>query len=54
MFDLISIGDPAVDHFFKIHDAHVDVEREGKEFCLKYGDKLPVEQYCQSLGGYTK
>lgn len=53
MFDLISIGDPAVDHFFKIHDAHVEVEREGKELCLRYGDKLPVEEYCQSLGGNT-
>ncbi len=51
MFDLISIGDPAVDHFFKIHDAHVEVERDGRELCLRYGDKLPVEQYQQVLGG---
>ena len=53
MFDLISIGDPAVDHFFKIHDAHVEVEKGGKELCLRFGDKLPVEEYCQSLGGNT-
>jgi len=53
MFDLISIGDPAVDHFFKIHDAHVEVEKDGKELCLRFGDKLPVEEYCQSLGGNT-
>lgn len=51
MFDLISIGDPAVDHFFKIHDAHVEVEREGKKLCLRYGDKLPVEVYHHTLGG---
>lgn len=51
MFDLISIGDPAVDHFFKIHDAHVEIEKDGEELCLRYGDKLPVEVYHQSLGG---
>lgn len=53
MFDLISIGDPAIDHFFKIHDAHIGVERDGRELCLRFGDKLPVDQYCQSLGGNT-
>ncbi len=53
MFDLISIGDPAADHFFKIHDAHVEVEKNGRELCLRYGDKLPVEQYRLSLGGNT-
>jgi len=53
MFDLISIGDGAVDYFFKIHDARLE-EREGKEgvdLCLRFGDKLPVEKYSQSLGG---
>src|SRR3989344_4086513 len=53
MFDLISIGDPAVDNFFKIHDAQVEVEKDGKELCLRYGDKLPVEEYSLSLGGNT-
>ena len=51
MFDLVSIGDAAVDHFFKIHDAHVEPEKSGEELCLKFGDKLPVEVYHQSLGG---
>lgn len=51
MFDLISIGDAAVDHFFKIHDAHVEFERGGEELCLRFGDKLPVEEYQQILGG---
>ena len=51
MFDLISIGDAAVDHFFKIRDAHLEQEKSGEQLCLKFGDKLPVEQYRQILGG---
>lgn len=51
MFDLISIGDGAVDHFFKISNAHIDVENGEKELALKFGDKLPVEEYQQVLGG---
>lgn len=51
MFDLISIGDAAVDHFFKIHDAHIEIENGEKELSLRFGDKLPVEKYQQILGG---
>ncbi len=51
MFDLISIGDGAVDHFFKIHDAHLELERGNQELCLRFGDKLPVAEYQQILGG---
>lgn len=51
MFDLISIGDGAVDLFFQISDAHLEQDHGEKELCLKFGDKLPVEQFHQSLGG---
>ncbi|MDD2822884.1 MAG: carbohydrate kinase family protein [Candidatus Daviesbacteria bacterium] len=51
MFDLISLGDGAVDHFFKISDAHVEEEKSGDELCLTLGTKLPVETYQQILGG---
>lgn len=47
MFDLISIGDAAVDHFFQISDARV----EKQELCLRFGDKIPVDKYHISLGG---
>ena len=51
MFDLISIGDAAVDHFFEISDAHVKLNKGVEELCLRFGDKLPVEKYHLSLGG---
>lgn len=51
MFDLISIGDAAVDHFFQISDARLEVENGVEELCLRFGDKLPVEKYHLSLGG---
>lgn len=51
MFDLISIGDGAVDLFFQIHDAQIELEHGAKELCLKFGDKIPVEKFHQTLGG---
>jgi len=51
MFDLISIGDAAVDLFFQIHDAEIEIEKGQKELCLRFGDKLPVDKYMQVLGG---
>lgn len=53
MFDLISIGDVAIDHFCKIHDAHLalGVDKLRRELCISYGDKLSIELYCQTLGG---
>lgn len=49
MFDLISIGDAAVDYFFKISDAKL--EDQGAKICFNFGDKLPVGEYKQTLGG---
>lgn len=51
MFDLISIGDAAVDLFFQIHDAEIEMDKGQKELCLRFGDKLPVDKYVQVLGG---
>lgn len=51
MFDLISIGDAAIDHFFQISDAHLENDEAYEELCLKFGDKLPVQVYQQCLGG---
>lgn len=51
MFDLISIGDAAVDLFFQIHDAQIEMEHGTTELCLKFGEKLPVSEFHQSLGG---
>lgn len=53
MFDLISIGDTTVDHFFKILDAHLalNLNKTKRELCIEYGDKIPVEQYFQSVAG---
>ncbi len=50
MFDLISVGDVALDHFCKISDAEVRDEKVDK-LCLEFGEKLPIEQYQQTVGG---
>lgn len=51
MFDLISVGDAAVDLFFQIHDALIEKEEGVRELCLRFGDKIPVVKYAQVLGG---
>ncbi len=52
-FDLISIGDCTIDHFFKIHDAYVDlsIDKTHKELCIDYGNKIPAEEYYQLVAG---
>lgn len=54
MFDLITIGDPVI-------DTHVQIDSDCKEcqlggientrLCLDYGDKIPIVDSFQSLGG---
>ncbi|MDO8639137.1 MAG: carbohydrate kinase family protein, partial [Candidatus Daviesbacteria bacterium] len=51
MFDLISIGDGAVDLFFQISDAHLEQDHGAEELCLRFGEKIPIKQFHQSLGG---
>lgn len=44
-YDLISVGDAAVDVFLQIHDAtvHCTLNRQACLLCLRYADKIPVE-----------
>ncbi len=53
MFDLISIGDCMIDHFFKIHDAHVNfsVKKDIRELCIAYGDKIGADSYESLVAG---
>jgi sugar/nucleoside kinase (ribokinase family) len=51
--DLLTIGDPTVDTFLKIHDAHLALRLNPKEteLCIDYADKIPVDEIHRSLGG---
>src|SRR5689334_3971041 len=44
MFDLISIGDARIDNFLRIEDAHINCVKNECEICLRWGDKIPVEE----------
>jgi sugar/nucleoside kinase (ribokinase family) len=43
--DFLAIGDTVIDAFIKIKDAHVhcNIDKEGCELCLRFGDKIPYE-----------
>lgn len=45
MFDLISIGDARIDNFVHLPKAHISctLNKESCELCLKYGDKIPID-----------
>lgn len=45
MFDLISIGDARIDNFVHLPKAHINctLNKERCELCLKYGDKIPID-----------
>src|SRR5579864_8926389 len=51
--DLFTIGDPTIDTFLKIHDAHLALRvRPGvTQLCIDYADKIPVDELHRSLGG---
>lgn len=53
MYDMISIGDATIDCFVKINDAHVQctVNKESCELCVKYGDKIAVEEIQNMVAG---
>lgn len=44
-YDLISIGDCAIDAFIKLHDAsvHCDLNHRNCVLCISYADKVPYE-----------
>ena len=53
MFDLIAIGDPVIDTHVQISDENNDlVSLVGSDkLCFDYGDKIPIIDSFQSLGG---
>jgi sugar/nucleoside kinase (ribokinase family) len=53
MYDLISIGDPTVDTFLGIHDAHValNVDPIRAQLCIDYANKIPVDQFFRFPAG---
>lgn len=44
-YDLIVIGDPTVDTFLHIHEAHVafNVDPDREQLCIDYANKIPVD-----------
>jgi sugar/nucleoside kinase (ribokinase family) len=53
MLDLITIGDPTIDTFLKIHDAHLALTLQPgqTQICIDYADKIPVDELHRSPGG---
>lgn len=53
MVDLVSIGDPTIDTFLQIHDAHVSckLNREDCQLCFDYANKIPVEGFFRFPAG---
>lgn len=53
MYDMISVGDSTIDHFFFIHDASVtcDVNKEDCKLVINYADKLAVDKYLRFTAG---
>lgn len=43
-FDFIAIGDTATDAFIKLKDAHVNLNHNEREICMRFGDKIPYEE----------
>lgn len=53
MYDVISVGDSTIDHFFFIHDASVtcDINKEDCKLVINYADKLAVDKYLHFTAG---
>jgi sugar/nucleoside kinase (ribokinase family) len=43
--DFLAIGDIVIDAFIKLKDAHIhcNIDKEGCELCMRFGDKIPYE-----------
>ncbi|MFB6225839.1 MAG: carbohydrate kinase family protein [Candidatus Paceibacteria bacterium] len=52
-FDIITIGDSTVDTFLIINEASLeeDLEHDEVKLCFQYGDKVPIEDTHQAVGG---
>ena len=44
-YDLVAIGEIAVDAFIRLKDAHVHckIDTDACELCVRFGDKIPYE-----------
>lgn len=53
MFDIIIIGDTALDTFLTIEDATLfkNVKTGNSKLCFSYADKIPITHTTQSIGG---
>ena len=53
MYDMLSVGDATIDHFFFIHDASVqcDVNVEDCKLVINYADNLAVDKYLRVTAG---
>jgi ribokinase len=51
--DLVTIGDPTIDTFLKIHDAHLalQLQPDQTQLCIDYADKIPVDEFHRMAGG---
>jgi sugar/nucleoside kinase (ribokinase family) len=51
--DLVTVGDPTIDTFLKIHDAHLalQVKPAQTQLCIDYADKIPVDEFHRMAGG---
>lgn len=51
MFDLITIGDSAIDTFATLLEAEVELVGGQRKLLLNYGDKVPIEPAVSLVGG---
>lgn len=53
MYDIVSIGDSTIDHFFFIHDASVncDIKKEECRLIMNFADKIAVDKYKMFTAG---
>ena len=51
--DLVTVGDPTIDTFLRIHDAHValSLDPDRPQLCIDYARKIPVDAYFRYPGG---
>ena len=44
-YDFISIGDTVTDAFIRLKDpsAHIDIDKNNREICMRFADKIPYE-----------
>lgn len=51
MFDLISIGDCAIDTYISLINTEIDIKKGQKRLCLPFGCKIPVDSSQSLVGG---